>query len=505
MAAIITEKFRQINAAQFEESFSETNENYYMFVGKSTPFTSGTSGGSDTSPPTPVDDITSENYRWDSMLGANAIAASDVSRGVPRRTYTSGTTYDMYEHNISAANPSNQTGASNLFDSTFFFITSDFRVYKVLYNLNSSGNKIALTTEPTFTSPVKQFVGGYYLQYMYTLTTTQVDKFLTTDFMAVATDSTVSSGAVTTSTDSAPFNGAPIDTFLVTSQGSGYPDGTYYVKVAGDGSGAILKVVVSSNVITRFGETGVSSVQAGGSKYTFATVDLAGTNVYTDTGATSLISGSTLSTWNSATAGTITPIISPQVGHGHDAVEELGGHFVILNTKFEQEEGNDITVANDFRQVGIMKNPTQFNSSTLFTASTARNTYAVYIPSPSGDFDADEKITQASTGAVGRVVEWDATNKILYYQQERFTNYGVNTASNTVLFSGANAITGADSSATGTPSSTSSETVDSIAFSSGYANPEMHPDSGDIIYIENRRPISRASDQTEDVKIIVEF
>ena len=85
MAAIITEKFRQINAAQFEESFSETNENYYMFVGKSTPFTSGTSGGSDTSPPTPVDDITSENYRWDSMLGANAIAASDVSRGVPRR------------------------------------------------------------------------------------------------------------------------------------------------------------------------------------------------------------------------------------------------------------------------------------------------------------------------------------------------------------------------------------------------------------------------------------
>ena len=109
--------------------------------------------------------------------------------------------------NINANVPSNQTGASNLFDSTFFFITSDFRVYKVLYNLNSSGNKIALSTEPTFTSPVKQFVGGYYLQYMYTLTTTQVDKFLTTDFMAVATDSTVSSGAVTTSSDSAPFNG----------------------------------------------------------------------------------------------------------------------------------------------------------------------------------------------------------------------------------------------------------------------------------------------------------
>ena len=151
-----------------------------------------------------------------------------------------------------------------------------------------------------------------------------------------------------------------------------------------------------------------------------------------------------------------------------------------------------------------MKNPTQFNSSTLFTASTARNTYAVYIPSPSGDFDADEKITQATTGAVGRVVEWDATNKILYYCQERFSNYGVDASNNTVAFSGTNTITGADSSASGTPSSSSS-TVDSAVFASGYSNPEVQPDSGDIIYIENRRPISRASDQTEDIKIIVEF
>jgi len=33
----------------------------------------------------------------------------------------------------------------------------------------------------------------------------------------------------------------------------------------------------------------------------------------------------------------------------------------------------------------------------------------------------------------------------------------------------------------------------------------MQPDSGDIIYIENRKPIQRASDQTEDIKLIIEF
>ena len=29
--------------------------------------------------------------------------------------------------------------------------------------------------------------------------------------------------------------------------------------------------------------------------------------------------------------------------------------------------------------------------------------------------------------------------------------------------------------------------------------------SGDIIYVENRSPVSRASDQIEDVKLIIEF
>ena len=120
MAAIITEKFRLQNASQFAESFSETNEHFYMFLGKATPFTSTTSGGSDTSPPTPVDDITSENYRWDSMIGLNKIVASDTARVINRRTFVSGTTYDMYEHNISTSNTANNSTASNLLFFCFF-------------------------------------------------------------------------------------------------------------------------------------------------------------------------------------------------------------------------------------------------------------------------------------------------------------------------------------------------------------------------------------------------
>jgi len=71
-------------------------------------------------------------------------------------------------------------------------------------------------------------------------------------------------------------------------------------------------------------------------------------------------------------------------------------------------------------------------------------------------------------------------------------------------FSGTNTITGADSGATGTPSSSTS-TVDSVSFTSGYAASELDHDSGDVVYIENRAPITRASDQTENVKLVIEF
>ena len=60
------------------------------------------------------------------------------------------------------------------------------------------------------------------------------------------------------------------------------------------------------------------------------------------------------------------------------------------------------------------------------------------------------------------------------------------------------------SAKTATPSA-SSTTVDSVVFTSGYNAGEIDADTGDIMYIENRSPITRAADQTENVKLIIEF
>ena len=85
MAAIITNKFRINNAEQFVESFSESAATtYYLFIGRSHSWATDTDGqgrsineGTDASPPTPNDDISSEFYNYDDMLGAKLLTSSD--------------------------------------------------------------------------------------------------------------------------------------------------------------------------------------------------------------------------------------------------------------------------------------------------------------------------------------------------------------------------------------------------------------------------------------------
>ena len=134
-----------------------------------------------------------------------------------------GTIYDMYKHNVSSSSTAT-SGASSLYDSKFYFMTDAYRVYKILDN---NGGTAYSGSAPTSTSTDPFAIGGYVVQYMYTLSTTEVEKFLTTDFMPVTTNATVSAAA----TDGA------LDSFVVTA-GSGGTDGTYYVPVYGDGSSA---------------------------------------------------------------------------------------------------------------------------------------------------------------------------------------------------------------------------------------------------------------------------
>ena len=106
MPAIITDKFRIHNSEQFHEAFSESSGNtMYLGIGRPQAFATATRGdartnneGTDTAPLTPADNLNAQHFPFDDLLAAKKIAASDVTFAIPRRNWTTGTTYDIYRH-----------------------------------------------------------------------------------------------------------------------------------------------------------------------------------------------------------------------------------------------------------------------------------------------------------------------------------------------------------------------------------------------------------------------
>ena len=473
MAAIVTNKFRLNNAEQFYESFSEASTSFYLFVGRPQPWTSTTpyGGGTDVAPPTPLDNVDDEYMYFRDMLAAKRIASADIQYAIPRHNWTTGTAYDYYRGDYGAQWSSTasdivktENAGTNLWASTtlFYVLSSTNNVYECMWN-NAGA---ASTVEPTGTSNAELTTADSYVwKYMYTLTTTQITDFLTADFMPVATNSTVSGAAI---------DGA-VRHYKVMRGGSGYTNGSFVAQtLRGDGvlrggTAATFTVTVSGGAVTA-----VVAVNAG-TKYTFADCRI------------DAISG----IGTPSTSAIVTPIIGPPGGHGFNAVNELGGFYIMTNTTIAGTEGGgDFVVDQDFRRVGIVLNPYNYGSVTVATASTLNALKSMTFeasPTP-GTFVIDEAITGGTTGAKGLVVAWDSTTRILKYIQTQWT--GVTTAGDETAFAAAEVVTSA-SNQTGT--------IDTLT------NPEIDYYSGNNIYVEDRAPISRATDQTENIKLIVEF
>jgi len=425
MPSIVTSKFRVHNAEQFVEAFSETsNTIMYMFVGRNSAFPN------DNSPPTPVNSTANVEYTpWRDMFGAKRVTSSDVTHAIPRYDWTSGTVYIYYDDQD-----------TNLIESdNFYVVTDEYNVYKCLWNVNGA----ASTTKPTGTSTSPfTTADGYIWKYMYTVTTAKAIKFLTTSYIPVQT-LTADGGESQWAVQAAAVDGG-IHVVRVTAGGSGYGSAPS-VTITGDGTGATANSTIAGGIVTAV------TITNPGTGYTRASVAFA--------------SG----------AATATAVISPKGGHGANAVEELGGKYVMLNVRLDGTESNTITTANEFRQVGIVRDPFAYGTSSRAVASSYRQTFRYQLSGVSGTFNSDETVTSGSNTA--SLVEF--TSPYLY-----------TTLPGNLAFANGATVTGAGA-ATGT-----------IA---AIVTPGLQPYTGDILYVENRVPISRASDQIEDIKLIIQF
>tara|TARA_B000000557_G_scaffold200805_1_gene166017 strand:+ start:190 stop:1665 length:1476 start_codon:yes stop_codon:yes gene_type:complete len=491
MAAIITEKFRTHNAKQFIEDFSESGQSNYIFIGRSHAWTD------DTSPPAPANSQSEEIGAYEDMIALKKVSSTDISHGLVRYDWTSGTKYDEYRDNYSASNTTNVTGVSNFFDGRGYVITDEFKVYKCLKTGMSGGSTVNSTVKPTSVDTANpQVTGdGYMWKFMYSVVASDVIKFVTNDFIPVKSigaksavaGSGTNGGFGSTATDdgsaqwdveNAAVDGA-IYHYVVTAAGSGYSNGstgsfTVDVAVEGDGSGAVATLTFASGSLSSVAFKDTSSYGSGYKRASFPTLNSAISGISAGSGAT------------------IHPVISPINGHGADPIEELGGNYAIVNSRLEFGEGSgDFPTDNDFRRIGLIKNPVQSSDGTISSASSMTATNQLTVADASS-ISVDDLLTDAAsesaTTAKVRVVS--KTGNVLK------TLPVVNSGGEYVAFANSDEVfrNGAGTKSTDVTGSGVST-----------SHPEMTRFTGQILYVENRGAVSRAADQIEDIKLIIEM
>jgi hypothetical protein len=444
MTAIITNHFR-LNAAKELVDDAVNSSSYYLFVGRTEPWTS------EASPDTPYDNTFAYNTdAWQRMSSMKEITDLDVTFAVPRYQWVSGTTYSEYDDRD-----------TTLSTKSYYVISDNNNVYLCLKSGGVSTQNP--DTSGIVTNGVIDFSAndGYIWKYLFTVSTDDSVKFLTSAFIPVRyliSQPAVGADAALTNlwdVQSNAVDGA-IYNIKVSNGGTGYTSAPT-VTVTGNGSGCTATAVLTGGVVT-----GINVTNAG-TGYNEAAVVLTG---------------------GGGSGATAYSIMGPIGGFGADIREDLRSHFVTVNVRLVYADGlGDFIVGNDFRQIGIIRNPYNFGTTTAATAATLSATKSLDVAT-GGTFANDVTIEGTITGAKAIVDSYDATNGIIRYHQTEATNYVDFTVSDFVRVVG-DAGSGQDVTAIN--------------------NPEVQPYSGQVIFLENRTPVNRASDQIETVKLVLEF
>ena len=175
-------------------------------------------------------------------------------------------------------------------------------------------------------------------------------------------------------------------------------------------------------------------------------------------------------------------VISPQGGHGSDALTELGGSYLIINTQLKDTENGVLTTHNDYRQISLIEDPYLYGTTTTTALPAVSQLTTLALNGTSVEYTEDEWVFQGSILATaffkGYVVEWDSSNNIIKLSQTQ----GTPTKD---LLIGAN--------------------TTAARFVSSITNPTLQPRSGRLLYTDNMTSMQRADDQAEDYKIVLNF
>lgn len=392
---------------------------------------------------TPVNTIDENIGIWNNMHFAKKITGNDMSMVTRRIDWTANTVYDAYAHNV------------DLSALNYYVMTSDFNVYKCLENNNGAQS----TVEPTYTgiTNTNRTSDGYLWKFLYKVSRAQRLRFLTNEWLPVKKLS-MNDGSVQWGVQDSAIGGS-IDAIKVTSGGNGFSSNiTSTVTISGDGSGAYANAIANSvtNTIQYI------TVTSRGAGYTWANVSIVSSNTSVANGVTANV------------------IISPPYGHGADPLDELGATGLMINVRLKGTENSLLEVGNDFRQVSLLRDPVVADTGNVASNTIISQVMSITLSGSGGDFDDDEWVYQGAslTSATFKA-------RVIYYNNNMMEVANISgTIRSTTLIG---------------------KTSSASRFVADYTDQPLTPFSGQILYIDNRLPITRASDQTENIQIPIIF
>ena len=462
MPAIITDVFKKKLIQKIFTDVSNDSDQFYIGIGKSEQWDSAETV------PTPKDSprtIRQVRSGLQSLKKTN-----DVTFTIPRYNWTPGI-YNAYDDDF-----------TEIPNTSYYVLTEDNQVYICLrQSKDNNGNANTSTVKPTGTStkPFKT-ADGYVWKFLYSLSAIRSSKFLSSNFVPVekVLDSSELGRVLTTSeqvqdaVQKAASPGQVLGIEMI-NNGSGYTGSTVAVTINGDGSGATATGTVSGGSVTKIElDSSTDSCLKFGHGYNFASVKVAnpasGTNI-----------------------ATARAVIGPDSGLGADPRNELKATSLMFNTKPNGTEsttqavsgdttgGSSFIIDQDFRQVAIMRDLKDSGGINSYTGTSGKILqYLNFTSNPS--FPKDAIITGAS-GAQA-VVDTTDSSRVWFHQ---------NDSTGFKPFAAGELVSGGGTSAT----------LDSA---NGFLrNGDIDKFSGEILYIENRAPVQRNNNQTEDLKVVI--
>ena len=541
MALVLRRLGRFELARTFLRDVQSNNDYFHFAVGRTEAWSD------DTSPELPIDNDSYVSKFRRSMMFTQRIDSADVCFLAKRINWASGTVYDAYDDAITSTNQS-YSGASNLADANFYIMTDEFKVYKCLGN-EKDGQVVSSTIKPVGTTTGTEALDdGYTWKFLFQLSASDQNKFLDADFIPVRKVSgngsqdhdingevdslTITAGGTgytaapevtiagdgTGATASASLTSGAVSGISVTNAGSGYSFALATISPAdGDstGSGATAKVNLGDNearstllqyaveTTTAKGTLDRVEVITAGQDYAAGDVQVTIEGDGTGAEATAYVNEATgaiiriavtsqgsgysyanLSIVNTSAPGTgatARAIISPQGGHGSNPPRELFCTTLGLTVSFSDNDNRDLILGNDFRQIALIKNIKDLASPAAhYTTNTGSSCHIINVASGDiGNYATDDIITTDDGGSF-QVIQIDTDNNNVYLT----TTIPLITSNSTL---------------TNTTQNISNLSINSLT------NPEVDNATGEVIYLDNRSPVTRSADQVEQVKALIRF